>query len=45
MEMIESMQEKIDQTRYWDLDILDFRTNFYGDEVNIIVYNGADTSW
>ena len=45
MEMIESMQEKIDQTEYWDLDVLDFQTNFFGDEVNIFVYNDADTSW
>ena len=45
MEKIESMQEKIDQTEYWDLDILDFQTNFFGDEVNIFVYNDADTSW
>ena len=45
MEMIESMQKMIDQTEYWDLDILDFQTNFFGDEVNIFVYNDDDTSW
>ena len=45
MEKIESMQKKIDQTEYWDLDILDFQTDFFGDEVNIFVYNDADTSW
>lgn len=45
MEMLESMQEKIDKTGYWDLDILDFQINFFGDEVNIFVYNDADTSW
>lgn len=45
MAIIESMQEKIDQTEYWDLDILGFQTNFFGDEVNIFVYNDADTSW
>lgn len=45
MEIIESMQEKIDQTEYWDVDILDFQTNFFGDEVNIFVYNDTDTSW
>ena len=35
MVMIESMQKKIDQTEYWDLAILDFQVNFFGDEVNI----------
>ena len=45
MVMIESMQKKIDQTEYWDLAILDFQVNFFGDEVNIFVYNDADTSW
>lgn len=39
------MQKKIDQTEYWDLAILDFQVNFFGDEVNIFVYNDADTSW
>lgn len=43
--MIEILQAKIDQTEYWDLEILDFNTNFYGDEVNIFVYNDAETSW
>lgn len=45
MVMIEIMQEKIDQTEYWDLEILDFQVNFFGDEVNIFIYNDADTSW
>ena len=39
------MQEKIDQTEYWDLKILDFQIEFFGDEVNIFVYNDADTCW
>lgn len=43
--MIEILQAKIDQTEYWDLEILDFNTNFFGDEVNIFVYNDAETSW
>ena len=45
MVMIESMQKKIDQTEYWDLAILDYQVNFFGDEVNIFVYNDDDTSW
>ena len=45
MEKIESLQEKIDKTEYWDVEILDFRINFFGDEVNMWIYNDADTSW
>lgn len=43
--MIEIMQEKINQTEYWDVEILDFQTNYFGDEVNILIYNDSDTSW
>lgn len=45
MEKIDSLQEKIDKTEYWDVEILDFRINFFGDEVNMWIYNDADTSW
>jgi hypothetical protein len=43
--MIEAIQEKIDQTEYWDLEVLDFQINFFGDEVNILIYNDDETSW
>lgn len=43
--MIEALQAKIDQTEYWDVEILDFNINFFGDEVNIFVYNDNETSW
>lgn len=43
--MIKMLQKKINQTEYWDLEILDFNVNFFGDEVNIYVYNDFDTSW
>ena len=42
MVMIKMLQEKINQTEYWDLKILDLNAN---DEVNIFVYNDDDTSW
>ena len=45
MEKIESLQEKIDKTEYWDIKILDFQINFLGDEVSMWIYNDADTSW
>lgn len=43
--MIKMLQEKINQTEYWDLKILDFNIDYFGDEVNIFVYNDDDTSW
>ena len=45
MEKIGSLQEKIDKTEYWDVEILDFQINYFGDEVNMWIYNDADTSW
>lgn len=44
-EKIESLQEKIDKTEYWDMKILDFQINFLGDEVSMWIYNDADISW
>lgn len=43
--MVKILQAKIDQTEYWGQKILDFHADFFGDEVNIFVYNDADTSW
>lgn len=43
--MVKILQAKIDQTEYWDLKILDLTADFFGDEVNIFVYNDADTCW
>lgn len=44
--MIETLQKQIDQTEYWDLKILDFQINYFGDEVTIIVYDDEiETSW
>lgn len=41
----DEMQKEIDQTAYWDLRILDFTADFFGDEVSIYIYNDDDTSW
>lgn len=43
--MMEALQAKIGQTEYWDVEILDFNINFFGDEVNIFVYKDDETSW
>ena len=39
------LQAEIDQTEYWDVNIIDFYSNFLGDEVTILLYNDSDTSW
>ena len=43
--MIKELQEKINQTEYWDMEILDFHINYFGDEVTIIIRNDENTSW
>lgn len=43
--MLKEMQKKIEETKYWDLRILDFQINYFGDEVNIFVYCDENTSW
>ena len=43
--MLRELQKKIDETQYWDLKILDFQINFFGDEVNIFIYDDINTSW
>lgn len=43
--MLQELQEKINQTEYWDLKILDLQIKYFGDEVIIYVYNDDDTSW
>ena len=43
--MLKTIQEKIDQTEYWDLPVLDFQSKFVGDEVDRFLYHDEDTSW
>lgn len=45
MKKIDTLQKEIDKTEYWDVEILDFQIDHFGDEVNMVVYNDADTSW
>lgn len=42
---INEIQEKIDSTEYWDLEILDFTIKYFGDEISMIIYNDNETSW
>ena len=43
--MLKTIQEKIDQTEYWDMPVLDFQIKFFGDEVDLFLYHDEDTSW
>lgn len=43
--MLKELQRKIDETQYWDLRILDFQIDYFGDELNIFIYNDEVTSW
>lgn len=43
--MLKTIQEKIDQTEYWDMPVLDFQIKFFGDVVDLFLYHDEDTSW
>lgn len=43
--MREEMQKRIDQTDYWDMEILDLRISFFGDEVELFIDNDEETCW
>ena len=34
---IKKIQEMINETNYWDRRILDIKSNFFGDEINIYI--------
>lgn len=36
---IHNMQVQVDQTEYWDENILDFKTAFFGDEAYLYIYD------
>lgn len=46
MNMIKNeIQKMIDETDYWDMEILDLNISYFGDEVELIVDNDAETCW
>lgn len=46
MNMIKNeMQKMIDETDYWDMEILDLKASYFGDEVELIVDNDEETCW
>lgn len=42
---VDEIQKMIDQTEYWDVDILDLKVSYFGDEVEIIIDNDENTCW
>ncbi len=39
------IQKMIDETDYWDMEILDLKASYFGDEVELIVDNDEKTCW
>ena len=42
---VEIIQKKIDGTDYWDMEILDLKSLYFGDEIEMIIDNDDDTCW
>ncbi|MGX7047932.1 hypothetical protein [Pseudolactococcus piscium] len=40
---IKLLQNEIDNTRYWDMSILDIQTQYFGDEIYIFIENNEET--
>lgn len=43
--MNSEVQKVIDETDYWDMEILDLKVSYFGDEVEIIIDNDERTCW
>lgn len=39
------IQKMIDATDYWDMEILDLKASYFGDEVELLVDNDEETCW
>lgn len=43
--MNSEIQKLIDETDYWDVEILDLKVSYFGDEVEMIIDNDEETCW
>lgn len=43
--IVKELQNKINQTEYWDLQILDLQMNYFGDEISLVIRNDEDENW
>lgn len=41
----EIIQRKIDETDYWDMEILDLKSLYFGDEIEMVIDNDDDICW
>ena len=39
------IQEMIDETDYWDVEILDLKASYFGDEIELLIDNDEETCW
>ena len=42
---VDTIQELIDKTDYWDMRILDVTASYFGDEVKLLIENDEVTCW
>lgn len=43
--IVNTIQELINKTNYWDMRILDVKASYFGDEVEILIENEEETYW
>lgn len=43
--MNNQIQKLIDETEYWDAEIMDLKAAFFGDEVEMFIDNDEETCW
>jgi len=43
--MNKEIQKLIDETDYWDVEILDLKASYFGDEVELMIDNDEETCW
>lgn len=43
--MNNEIQKMIDETDYWDMEILDLKASYFGDEVEMMIDNDEETCW
>ncbi len=42
---IQKIQKQIDKTEYWDMEILDLKISYFGDEIEILVDDEGEDCW
>ena len=42
---LQEIQNQIDKTEYWDMEILDFKISYFGDEVEMLIDDEGEYCW